>query len=133
MTPPLVSNIGGVFIFSENAPQLASWYEKHLGIKFASTPDGSTFYTVLEYIDIPTGKKASIAWSILGSKKRPTHVKDKLFMINYRVFDADATAAHLRSLGVEVKGVETYPEGKFAWCSDLEGNELELWEDTSLV
>ena len=127
-----VSQIGGVFIYSENPGKLANWYTRHLDINFEETPDGSAFYTAFDYTEINGGKRASLAFSIIGSKNRPVHVKPKHFMINYRVFNADKAVAHLRSLGVEVKGVETYPEGKFAWCSDPEGNELELWEDTSL-
>jgi hypothetical protein len=127
-----VANIGGVFIYSENPEVLAEWYGKHLGIAFEGIPDKSAFYTSYDYTDLATGKKASVAWSIIRSKNRPAFAKEKLYMINYRVFDAQKTADHLRSLGVEVKGLEVYPEGKFAWCSDAEGNQLELWEDTSM-
>jgi predicted enzyme related to lactoylglutathione lyase len=127
-----ISNIGGTFIYSENPKALADWYKEHLDIHFDSIPDGSACYASFDYTDLPTGHKASVAWSIIRSKSRPVNVKEKHYMINYRVFDADKTAAHLRSKGIAVKGVEVYPEGKFAWCSDMEGNELELWEDTTL-
>jgi predicted enzyme related to lactoylglutathione lyase len=132
MTSSLISNIGGTFIYSENPQALADWYKQHLDISFEMVPGGSAFYASFDYNDVSTGHKASVAWSIIRSKNRPTHVKEKHYMINYRVFDADKTAAHLRSKGIEVKGVEVYPEGKFAWCSDPEGNELELWEDTTI-
>ncbi|MFI5149585.1 MAG: VOC family protein [Bacteroidia bacterium] len=128
-----VSNIGGAFIYSENPETLAQWYAKHLGIVFETIPGGSACYASFPYTDIATGKQATMAWSIIKSKSRPAFVPSKHYMINYRVADAEKTAAHLRSLGITVKGVEVYPEGKFAWCSDSEGNELELWEDTTMI
>ena len=52
-----------------------------------------------------------------------------MFTLNLRVNSLDETIAHLKSKGVEVKGAEVHPEGKFAWANDPEGNFLELWED----
>ncbi len=133
MAEQLISNIGGAFIYSENPEPLAFWYRDCLGINITATPDGSVYYASFDYTDLSSGKKTSVAWSIIRGKNRPSHVKEKLFVINYRVFDCDKTVAHLRSKGIEVKGVEVYPEGKFAWCSDPEGNFLELWEDTAMT
>ncbi|HEV7230395.1 MAG TPA: VOC family protein [Bacteroidia bacterium] len=133
MSPKLVSNIGGAFIYSENPLMLAEWYRKYLGIEFEAAPDLSAYYSSFYYLEESGGRKAYTAWSIIRSNNRPQHVRDKLFMINYRVFNADQTVAHLRDLGLMVKGVETYPEGKFAWCCDPEGNDIELWEDTTQI
>jgi predicted enzyme related to lactoylglutathione lyase len=133
MSSTHISNVGGVFIYSENPQALADWYKEHLDMVFEAIPDGSVFYASFPYTDIATGKKTNMVWSINRSKNRPAHAKEKHYSVNYRVFDAEKTAAHLRSKGVEVKGVETYPEGKFAWCSDLEGNAIELWEDTGMI
>nr|NQU92050.1 hypothetical protein [Bacteroidota bacterium] len=52
-------------------------------------------------------------------------------MVNYRVIDLEKTVGHLKEYGVEPTEIEVYPEGKFAWCEDPEGNHIELWEDTS--
>ncbi|MFP4471542.1 MAG: VOC family protein [Bacteroidales bacterium] len=28
--------------------------------------------------------------------------------------------------------MKIYPEGRYAWCEDPEGNPIELWEDTAI-
>ena len=126
-----VSQLGGVFIYSENPRELAEWYKENLGIIFESHPDGSAFYTSFAYQDTKTGKKAYTAWSVLKARKMPTNI-GKVFTVNYRVNDIQKLVEHLRNNGVSVTEIETYPEGKFAWCEDLEGNHIELWEDTSI-
>ena len=50
-------------------------------------------------------------------------------MINYRVDDLGGLIAHLEKAGVKIlQGPESYPNGKFAWLMDPDGNKVELWE-----
>ena len=128
----LISNIGGVFIYSKNPAKLAKWYEENLCMEFDNMGGDSTFcYNSYNYIDIESGKKASVAWAILRAKNSDV-ISGKSFCINYRVLDLEKTVKHLKSLGNEVKEIEVYPEGKFSWTNDIEGNLIELWEDTTL-
>jgi predicted enzyme related to lactoylglutathione lyase len=127
-----VTHIGGTFIYSNDPKSLAKWYTKHLGIEFeASGADAGIFYKTYFYNEVNSGKKASLVFSILENKNRP-YLYEKTFCINYRVSDLESVASYLRTLGIEVKGIEVYPEGKFAWVTDPEGNYVELWEDTTL-
>lgn len=128
-----VAHIGGAFIYSADPKTLAQWYSKHLGIEFESNgTDGNIFYRTYFYNEIPSGKKAYMVLSILENKNRP-FLYEKVFCINYRVNDLESVASYIRTLNVEVKGIEVYPEGKFAWITDPEGNYIELWEDTTLI
>ncbi len=132
MENSFLAHLGGAFIYSENPEPLVGWYAKMLGINWESVPDGSAWYISLSYNDIHSGKKAYAGLSIIRSKKKIVRSEGKHFMINYRIKDLEKLVAHLHSNNVEVKGIDDYPEGKFAWCKDPEGNELELWEDTTL-
>jgi predicted enzyme related to lactoylglutathione lyase len=127
----MISAIGGVIIYSEKPGELAEWYRKHLGIEYEYTKEYDAYYTSFPYKEYDSGKKAYSAWSILRAIKRPV-LEDRVFCVNYRVSDIEKVVEHLRSLNVSVKGPEEYPEGKFAWCVDPEGNYIELWEDTNI-
>lgn len=128
-----IAHIGGTFIYSNDPKTLAEWYKKHLGIEFESNGDDASIFYKTFYYNIPeSGKKAYLVWSILENKNRP-YLYEKTFCINYRVNDLELVTSYLKTLGVEVKGIEVYPEGKFAWITDPEGNYIELWEDTTLT
>ena len=131
-TNNLISHVGGVFIYSKNPEKLAKWYEDYLCMKFDSTGGDSPYcYKSYYYNDIDSGKKAYIAWAILRAKESEI-ITGISFCINYRVLDLEKTVAHLKSMGAEVNTIEVYPEGKFARTNDIDGNLIELWEDTSL-
>lgn len=126
-----VKFIGGIFIYSSQPAQLADWYRQHLGITFEEYGDGSVFYKAFGYVEAETGRNASLVWSIMENKSRPS-LSEKVFTVNYRVDNIDNTISHLRESGITVNGPEDYPQGKFAWLEDCDGNPIELWEDTSL-
>ena|SRR5436190_260187 len=128
---PSIAQIGGTFIYSKNPEQLAEWYKTHFGMQITGMPEYKVWFASFHYIEEGTGKRATTAWSILENKNRP-QVEGKVFCINYRVRDLEALVIFLRSKNIEVKGVETSPEGKFAWLNDPDGNYIELWEDTTL-
>lgn len=131
MQQPLVAAIGGVFIYSKEPKALADWYQRHLGLPTQSFEEHNLYLHTFQYKDAATGKEYQAVWSIMKNNNRP-HLEGKVFTVNYRVSDIDATVAHIRALGTEVKGIEDAPEGRFAWLNDLDGNFIELWEDTTV-
>ena len=123
-----VENLGGVFIYAKDSQKLAEWYESHLGMVHETWGDSKVYYISFPYQD---GEKTNryFAWSIMPAKEKLPSKTPKIFTLNLRVSDIDDLVSQLISKGVKVKPIETHDEGKFAWCEDLEGNHLELWED----
>ncbi|HXH19521.1 MAG TPA: VOC family protein [Chitinophagales bacterium] len=126
-----IAHLGGTFIYSKNPAQLAGWYKDNLGIEYTHSPEFKAWYASFYYREENSGKRAYVAWSILENKNRP-EFEGKVFCINYRVNNLEMLVSELKSKGIAVKGIETYPEGKFAWVNDPDGNYIELWEDTVL-
>jgi predicted enzyme related to lactoylglutathione lyase len=120
-----VTGIGGIFFKGQNAEQLRSWYQEHLGIE--SQGDwGATFEWREAANPDETGQTA---WSIFAGHTKYFEPSTAPFMINYRVADLHALLAQLRSEGVKVDDkVEESEFGKFGWIMDPEGNRIELWE-----
>ena len=127
---PLIANIGGAFLYSDDPQTLADWYKDTLGIQYEKTDKYNAWYCSFPYRDM-AGKEAYAVWSILQAEDIERG-KGKLFTINYRVHSIDEVVKHLNDKGVEVKGPEKFDEGKFAWITDPEGNDIELWEDTGM-
>jgi lactoylglutathione lyase len=127
----LVAHIGGVFIYSENAKELAGWYTECFGIEFQFTEDYGAYFIAYDYLDVNDQKKFSTAFSILQSKKRPK-LDFNSFGLNLRVTNIEELAEHLKSKGVIVKDIAEYPEGKFTHIIDPDNNMIELWEDTEV-
>lgn len=123
-----IAHLGGVFIYSEKPAELADWYKSHFGIQYEYADEFKAYYASFYYHEVNGGKKRYTAWSILSSKDRPA-IPQKLFCINYRVNEIETLVEKLRQSGLEVKGIEEYPEGKFAWLNDPDGNYIELWEE----
>jgi catechol 2,3-dioxygenase-like lactoylglutathione lyase family enzyme len=120
MDPPKVVGIGGVFIkskVSDGAAALRQWYHDNLGID-ALGPHGTIFRE--------SAKSVVSSWTVFASDS--TYFNSP-FMINYRVNDLDRLLTKLREAGVPVDDkVEEGEYGKFGWCTDPEGNRIELWE-----
>lgn len=127
----MIANIGGIFLYSEHPKELSEWYKKYLGIKFKYTKEYDAHYASFPYKDLHYKKETYSIFSIMPLKDRP-FCKERPFTINLRVYDIEKVVDYLRKLDVNVKGIEIYDEGKFAWMEDLDGNHIELWEDTNL-
>ncbi len=128
----ILAHLGGVFLYSENPKALAEWYTKHLGMEYIYTAENKAYVATFNYHELEDkDTKRYVVWSISHTDKRPAFREGKLFTINYRVHDMEATLAHLRSLGIETKGPETHEQGIFAWISDPDGNAIEIWEDNA--
>ena len=116
-----VTGIGGFFFRAENPEALAAWYQEHLGVDrvpgdYDASPwtqeAGTTVFAPFEKITEYFGNM------------------EKQFMLNFRVRNLDAMIAQLEAAGIEVRRDpdSPYPNGRFAWLNDPEGNPIELWE-----
>lgn len=123
-----VENLGGVFIYSKDSEKLANWYQEHLGLTHETWGDSKVYYISFPYTD-NSGSKRYFAWSIMQAKDDLPSKTPKVFTINLRVSHIEKVVATLESKGVKVKPMETHDQGKFAWCQDLDGNHIELWEE----
>lgn len=123
-----VESLGGVFIYANDSKKLADWYESHLGMVHETWGDSGVYYISFPYTE-GSGKSRYFAWSIMPAKGSLPAKDPKVFTLNLRVSGIEDLVAQLKAKGVKVKPIETHEEGKFAWCKDLEGNPIELWED----
>ena len=116
-----VLGFGGFFFRADGPTALAEWYQRHLGI------------------DPVPGDYESPCWrqqagdTVFAPFEKVTEYfgnAEKQFMLNFRVADLDAMIGQLESAGIEVRRDpdSPYPNGKFAWLNDPEGNSIELWE-----
>lgn len=126
----ILAHLGGIFLYSENPKALADWYTLHLGMQYVYTAENKAYVATFNYNELEKpDTKRYIVWSISHTDKRPTFKEGKLFTVNYRVHNMDATLTHLRKLNIDIKGPETHEQGIFAWISDPDGNTVELWQE----
>jgi len=122
MATPLTLGLGGVFIRANDPEALYQWYEKHFGL----AREHGCFVFRLD--PAPEAKRGSTALSFF-SKTSTYFDPAQPAMLNLRVANLDATLAALTSAGVVVDPKqEDYGFGRFGWCTDPEGNRVELWE-----
>ncbi len=115
-----VMGIGGFFFAASNPKSLADWYHVHLGID-PCPPD---------YDTPPWRQQAGeTVFAPFSSIKDEFEGKERPFMLNFRVADLEAMNQQLERAGIEVKrDPKDYPNGRFAWLNDPEGNPIELWQ-----
>jgi predicted enzyme related to lactoylglutathione lyase len=120
-----VTGLGGVFFKAKDSKTLGDWYRTHLGIP---VEDGG--FAVLRWRehDEPS-KPGSTVWAVFEEKTDYFGKDEQRAMLNYRVADLDAVLTALRSEGVAVdENIMADENGKFGWCTDPEGNRIELWQ-----
>jgi predicted enzyme related to lactoylglutathione lyase len=125
----VINGIGGVFLFSNDAKRLATWYRDCLGIIPAGEDsECNSIYATYEYRDIENPEiKRTMAWAILPTDQ-DIKEKPRTGQINYLVKNMEETLSHLKSKGVAIEKTAEYGYGKFAWIKDPDGNKIELWE-----
>ena len=115
-----VTGIGGFFFRSEDPSALAKWYADNLGVDLVP-PD---------YETQPWTTEAGV--TVFAPFPKTTAMfgnEAKVWMINFRVPNLDRMAEQLRAAGTEVEiDAEVYPNGRFATCTDPEGNPIQLWQ-----
>jgi len=126
----MVAGIGGVFLHSPQPAALAAWYRDALGIE--SEAQGDAFYMVEFPLREADGERrlTRVVWAIFPVGEG--EVATAGVTVNYRVTDMDATLARVRAGGIEITRSEDSEYGRFAWLSDPDGNDVELWQDTGM-
>lgn len=123
-----VNGIGGVFLFSNKAKELAEWYTQHLGIEFTQYEGTETFGMEFHYrFDLDPSMRASTVFSITQTDKPLSNGRHE-FEVNYRVDALHAFIAQLEADGIAVEKVEEFDYGRFAWVRDPDNNRIELYE-----
>jgi catechol 2,3-dioxygenase-like lactoylglutathione lyase family enzyme len=119
-----VTGIGGFFFRAKDPAALARWYQTHLGV--SSAPDDMTAP--------PWVPEKGVTVFAPFSADTDYFPADRMFMLNFRVRDLDATLAELRAADIEVTREEAMDGiGRFARIHDPEGNPIELWEPAAAV
>jgi catechol 2,3-dioxygenase-like lactoylglutathione lyase family enzyme len=123
-----VNGIGGVFLFSNKAKELAEWYTRHLGIEFTQYEGTQTYGMEFYYrFDLDPSMRASTVFSITQTDK-PLSSGRHEFEVNYRVDGLHAFIAQLEADGIAIEKVEEFDYGRFAWVRDPDNNRIELYE-----
>ena len=113
-----VTGFGGSFLRVKDPKALYAWYEKHLGLV-----KGQGYYTY------PNPKRRPYVVFALFKEDNDYFPIAQRAMINLEVDDLDGVLDRLITEGVTVDPKrESYDFGKFGWCTDLEGNRVELWQ-----
>ena len=120
MTSPI--RLGGVFLRAKDPKALYLWYQQHLGLE--QTKGAFAFPAPVQ----TSGQPAQVICSLFTHEAAyfPTA---QPAMLNLQVDDLDAVLDRLTADGVTVDPKrENYSFGRFGWCTDLEGNRVELWQ-----
>ncbi len=119
-----VTGLGGIFVKSRNTKDLKTWYGEHLG---APVDDYGATFMFRDHGD--PDKAGRTIWSPFKDDTDYFDPSKKEFMINFIVEDLDGLLASLEKAGIkQVKKMEEYEYGRFAWIVDPEGTKIELWE-----
>ena len=125
-----VKGIGGVFIDSNDASRLASWYHDMLGVETEKHPDRQGYYKVFPTRDVETRVVRENPVFAINQAERELAGGERGFVVNLRVDDLDGVLDQLRAKGVEAEGeMLIWERGKHAWIRDLDGNKIELYEE----
>ena len=119
-----VTGIGGVFFKVDDPKVSRDWYREHFGI--AGDGQGVNFF----WRDNRNPDRIGFTvWAPFPHDSEYFGSEEQEFMINFRVSDLDALLERLLSQGIrQVREIEEYPYGRFAWIVDGDGNLVELWE-----
>ncbi|MEV0156386.1 VOC family protein [Micromonospora sp. NPDC050686] len=113
-----VTGIGGLFFRVKDPTAMTKWYVDHLGLTPPPTPEEDRDWWQEQ------GPTVFAPYGADVEEETGQSVR-----LNFRVRDLPAMLGQLRAAGVEVSPeAEEYPEGRFGWAIDPEGNRIELWE-----
>ena len=116
-----IEDVGGAFIYSNDAKALADWYTEKLGIELK--PNGEGGY----WIKFPHGVE-STAFAIKPAKAELPPEKTQ-FMVNFRVTDFGSFVKRLNANGIKLDRDEDIAGfGHFGEFKDKDLNRIEFWE-----
>lgn len=125
-----VKGIGGVFIYSQDAERLVRWYDEILGLVMESMPDEGAWFTVFFTRDIDTSIVRENPVFAIRQAEGKLAETNRGFILNLRVDDLDRFLTELREKGVAIENkILEWERGKHAWINDLDGNQIELYEE----
>jgi catechol 2,3-dioxygenase-like lactoylglutathione lyase family enzyme len=120
-----VTGLGGVFFKTEDPERSRAWYRQHLGLEWNE-------HGVVAFRWRDEKQQQRAGETILSPFPADTDYfgsGNSTFMLNFRVDDLDGLLDRLRQAGVDTtKPVEEYEYGRFAWITDPDGRQIELWE-----
>jgi catechol 2,3-dioxygenase-like lactoylglutathione lyase family enzyme len=120
-----VEDVGGVFIYSNDAKALAEWYKDKLGIGLVNNAAEGNYYFVFVR---GSGAGANTVFAIKPAKSKLAAERNQ-FAVNFRVNDFDGFLKRLEAKGVALDRTQDYPGfGRFGWLKDLDGNPIEFWQ-----
>jgi predicted enzyme related to lactoylglutathione lyase len=124
-----VQGIGGAFIHSEDPDRLAAWYREILGIHLVGQEDGNGHFRVFYTRDAESGiLRANPVFAIQRAKEKLAQ-SGRGFVINLRVDDLRSYLEELSERGVKSTPIDEDPYGLFAHIQDLDGNQIDLYEE----
>ena len=113
-----ITGFGGAFVRANDPEALYRWYERHLGLIRAQ---GSFAFPA-------STQRAQVVFAFFAQEDEYFPPAQKA-MINLQVDDLDGVLDRLIDEGVTVDPKrESYDFGRFGWCTDPEGNRVELWQ-----
>jgi len=116
-----VTGIGGFFFRARDAEALNQWYGEHLGVIMLAS---RTYEDPGWFQD-----RGECVFSAVDSDSKLPGPLAQTWCINFRVDDLEGMIDKLRAEGVFVTpDPGPYPNGRFAWLEDPEGNRIQLWE-----
>lgn len=115
---------------SNDAKQLAKWYEDMLGIKMMPEGSENGGYHVFNTVDAESGVTRENPVFAINQSKEPLPEKNRGFMFNFRVDHLDDFLIQLEAKGIQQeRELLQWERGKHAWIKDLDGNLIELFEE----
>lgn len=114
--------VNAIMIYADRPPELAGWYQEHLGIRSILNPADSCYYGELG----TWGDGSPVHFGIYPSAK-PLGNSPRSVMINYRVENLPSALRELESQGITIEDSVEESYGSFAHVRDPEGNLVELW------
>jgi len=123
-----LSGFGGVFLYSDDAPALVSWYTQHFGLAFDTYEPGKSYgLSFFDRSDADPEIRVSTVFSIFQSEEKLGTTRRE-FRMNFRIQDAAALRQQLETAGIACEPNEDCEYGKFFWATDPDGNRLEFWQ-----
>ncbi len=116
-----ISGVGALFIHANEPSALADWYKAKLG--FAFEHDGKEGY----FGQIKDPSSGITIFLAITQSKSELPYGNRGVMVNYKVNEFDAFITRLERSGVRIESKRGDGPSKFAYISDPEGNQIELW------
>ena len=113
-----ITGFGGAFLRANDPESLYRWYERHFGLVRSQG-----------FFAFPaSAQRAQVVFAFFR-REDAYFPPAQTLMINLQVDDLDGLLDRLIEEGVTVDPKrQSYDFGKFGWCTDPEGNRIELWQ-----